>query len=212
MFRVGLFLKMPNQSKLAAPEPLKPMLERFWPLVFENGIRRLEAEGLKLDSIAADPSTRRRFLQACHYGYDLAQRQIGRTVIEYELEIRTMNDQLSGARKSRDKEIARSLLHRIALLRRRQLVLRRFIDSILYGIIAGQTWVLRRVMIDEEIRAIDPRTLQRTLEIATERNREDRMTFSLVSDLSTVVQVGDLVHPRSLRLLKDVVRRVPVRK
>jgi hypothetical protein len=44
------------------------------------------------------------------------------------------------------------------------------------------------------IHRIDPSVLDRTVQIAVDRNRDDRMKFNLVSDLSTVVQIGDLIE------------------
>jgi len=57
---------------------------------------------------------------------------------------------------------------------------------------------------------IDPEVLKHTVEVATERNREDRMRFSIVADLTTPVQIGDLVEidrskePRSWRVIEGV--------
>jgi hypothetical protein len=73
------------------------------------------------------------------------------------------------------------------------IVLRRLVDTILYHQIKMQNWVVRRVMLEYRIREIDPTTVQRTVEIASELNREERLNFHLVSDLTTVVHVGDLV-------------------
>jgi hypothetical protein len=48
--------------------------------------------------------------------------------------------------------------------------------------------------VDLQIRHIDPVVLERTIQVAVDRNRENRLKFNLVSDLTTVVQIGDLVE------------------
>ena len=58
-------------------------------------------------------------------------------------------------------------------------------------------------MLDFRITPIQPAVLERSVKFASQRNAEDRAKFYLVSDLSTVVQIGDLVeqnlHERGLR-------------
>ena len=44
----------------------------------------------------------------------------------------------------------------------------------------------------DEIRPIDPKVLARTLGVASSRNQQSGYNFAVVSDLSTVVQIGDL--------------------
>jgi hypothetical protein len=68
------------------------------------------------------------------------------------------------------------------------------VDSIPFTIVAQGNWLFRRFTIDMQVHNIDPDVLGRTIQIAVERNRNDRMKFSLASDLSTVVQIGDLIE------------------
>jgi hypothetical protein len=44
------------------------------------------------------------------------------------------------------------------------------------------------------MRPIDPVVLERTIRVAVDRNRENRLKFNLVSDLTTVLQIGDLIE------------------
>jgi hypothetical protein len=66
-------------------------------------------------------------------------------------------------------------------------------DSILYHVVGAKTWVIRRFLREYKIRRVDPESLRRTVEYAAELNRQDRMSFNLVADLTTVVQIGDLL-------------------
>lgn len=57
-------------------------------------------------------------------------------------------------------------------------------------------------MIEDRIRPIQPDILQRTLRIASERNKKDRRKFNVVCDLTTVAQIGDLIE-MDLQTAKD---------
>jgi hypothetical protein len=173
--------------------PFEPILRRLYELAQRNGFSVLEKERYTLADFENNQSVRRKFLRACHYGYDLAQRQIAGLVIDMEGEVARLTSELKELRRRRDTA-AQSVLQRIQVLKNRQITLRRLVDSILYAMIEQQNWLLRRFTIDLSIHNIDPVVLDRTVRVAVERNSEDRMKFSLVCDLSTVIQIGDLLE------------------
>jgi hypothetical protein len=172
--------------------PFEPALSRLYDLAQTNGTSELEKRGYRLPDVETNVSARRIFLRACHYGYDLAQRQIAAAVIEMEHQISDLNATLKEQRRKRDSTTLLEEL--IRTVRNRQITLRRLIDSILYAMIRQENWLLRRFTIDLEIHNIDPIVLERTVRMAVDRNREDRMKFNLVCDLSTVIQIGDLME------------------
>jgi hypothetical protein len=53
--------------------------------------------------------------------------------------------------------------------------------------------MLRRMMTQHQPRDIDPIVLRSTLDKAVELNREERMRFHVVTDLTTAVHIGDLL-------------------
>jgi hypothetical protein len=171
-------------------DPFEPVLNGVLNTAFTTGGDILRERGLSPRAVA-DPSLRRRFVRACHYGYDLAQREVCRRVIELERQTLATEEQMRKARARRDPA-AHQLLDLTRLLRARQLALRRIIDAILFTTIQYKTWIIRRLMIEDKPRRIDCDVLGRTLEIAIERNREDRMNFNVISDLTTCIHVGDL--------------------
>lgn len=157
----------------------------------------LRARGITPERLPENRKAHRTFLQKCHYGFDLAQRQIGKLVVDYERKARALTSELKDLRRSRDKRAA-EIEAFIEVLRNRQLVLRRILDSILYAILLPDTWVQRRLTSTEEIRGIDPDVILRTLTEAVERNRADRLRFNLVADLTTVIHYGDLFEVNKL--------------
>jgi hypothetical protein len=172
----------------------EPILSRLYELALRNGFAAMEKERFGYGDFVGNASVRRKFLQACHYGYDLAQRQIAGLVIDMEKDARLLTEELKQHRRDRNKVGAKNTVNRIQIIRNRQLTLRRLVDSILFTIVAHENWLFRRFTIDMQVHGIDPDVLSRTVQTAVERNRDDRMKFSLVSDLSTVVQIGDLVE------------------
>jgi hypothetical protein len=173
--------------------PFEPILLHLHETAHTGGISALERIGKQLEDIQGDRSLLRVFVRGCHYGYDLAQKHIAERVIEMERETRELSNQLKAFRRERSPE-ARPTFRRIRVLRNRQIALRRIVDSILYAVIKGENWLLRRLNVDLTIHSIDPDVVDRTVKIAAERNRENRLKFSIVSDLTTVVQIGDLIE------------------
>ena len=183
-----------------ALEPFEPLLKELRPLVFRSGIQALVSKGLLRHEdelrqvIEHSRPAMRRFMRGCHYGYDLAQRKIGAAVLDYEIRSRVVVVQIKDSRRAKNFEEAKSLTTILECLRNRQLVLRRLIDSILNLMVKGRTWILRHSYIEHVVHEIDPKVLQETLIEAAGLNAEDRMSFHLVSDLTTAIQVGDLVR------------------
>ena len=174
-------------------EPFDGVLKPLHRLVFQGGIEALRNAGLLGDPsdlikvISNDPAAFRRFIRGCHYSWDLAQRGISKLIIEYEMYGRKVREAMKESLRKRDKEQAGKDAKLLGVLKTRQLVLRRLADTILYHLIRHENWIMRRLFLDYKIRDIDPETLQRTVEIATELNRSERLDFHLASDLTTGV-------------------------
>ncbi len=174
-------------------EPFGPTILSIVRMAFTGGLQVLASDGRSLESIKVDVGARSRFLRGCHRGFDKAQQRIGSLVIELHQKIETLAADL--VRANREKEPSRTEMRaRLIVLRNRQLALRRAADALLFNVIGFETWILRRLTLDHRIPAIDPVVLRRTLDVATRRNTDSRLRFSLVSDLTTVVQIGDLVE------------------
>jgi len=184
-----------------------PTLPSFEPILIElhqyashAGIDALQERGLlRADSdlprvLQDNPTALKRFFRGCHYGFDLAQRKAGRLVIEYELLARGYRTELKQARRDRRGSRAKEIESALDCLSTRQLVLRRLIDSILWQMVSEEPWLLRRTQVSESIAPIDPVVLEKTLATAAQMNKENRRCIHVVSDLTTAVQIGDLVR------------------
>src|ERR1700722_14211152 len=176
-------------------EKFEPTLQGLMPLVFEAGISALQKSGQVsapkdvIKVIEKDRAAYRRFIRGCHYGWDLAQRKIAALLIEYAKRNRVLASEVKTDLRSRNIADAKEKRDLMSCLEGRQIVLRRLADSILYHLIEMQHWVLRRTSLEYKIQPIDPVILAETVSTATELNREERLKFSLVSDLTTGVHV-----------------------
>jgi hypothetical protein len=176
-----------------ALSPFGGSLRSIVRMTFTGGLQALASLGVTMEAIKTDAKARSRFLRGCHRGYDMAQQEIGSTVIEIHRQIADHELELRQHRQNRDQKWI-AIEERILVLRNRQIVLRRVADAILSVITRLDTWVLRRLVLDDQIREIDPVVLHKTLDIAKRRNAENRLRFSLIADLTTVAQVGDLIE------------------
>jgi hypothetical protein len=188
-------------------DPFEPVLKRLLDLAFATGENALVSAGFQVADIQHHNGPRRLFIRNVHYGYDQAQDRIGRLVIDLERRISATERELSQVPRSKD---ARGLvLERIRVMRDRQLVLRRIVDTILMTLVRFDTWILRRLSLDSQIRRIDPTVLGRMLHLAADRNAQSRFRFNLICDLTTFAQIGDLVEidptpgrPKSWRIVE----------
>ena len=173
--------------------PFRPTVESIVRMAFTAGLEPVAARGETMEVIKTDRAARSRFLRGCHRGYDKAQARVGSEVVGLQEKIFNVEDELTRLRQAKDPGHIR-IHNRIIVLRNRQLALRRIIDALLLLITNSDTWILRRLLLEDRIHDIDPKVLGRTLEVASRRNADSRLRFSLVGDLSTVVQIGDLVE------------------
>lgn len=172
----------------------EPLLLKVWTAAFTHGLESLRSMGFAADSHDAvrqaliSDQARRRFVRSVHTGYDQAQRMIGSHTVEWERQIRDLEQKATAG------SAYAGLDAKINVLRNRQLVLRRVMDAILFSITGYELQILKRMTLHNRIHRIDPDIVERTLVEAGRLNRESRYRFNLVCDLTTIIQVGDLIQ------------------
>src|SRR6267378_687926 len=128
-----------------ADSEFEQLLRKVMFLAFEAGKHTLEGRGFRVPDITDDERASRKFIRACHHGYDKAQDLIGHSVADYEVAVRSAEAQAKEARAKRDVHRARELVAQASLLRSRQLILRRILDAIVYLALMPEEWILRHV-------------------------------------------------------------------
>lgn len=177
-----------------ALEPFDSELRSIVRMAFTGGLQALASLGRPIDAIKVDERARSKFLRGCHRGYDKAQQRIGALVIELHNRIDAAQVGITELRRQREDARRKDVELQVIALGNRQLALRRIADAMLVAIVHSETWIIRRLSLDRRIRPIDPIVLRKTLAVASGRNSDDRSGFSLVSDLTTSVQIGDLIE------------------
>jgi hypothetical protein len=142
--------------------------------LFADAHRTAFTTGIRSVQLRSHPSgpfkTRREwreFITACHRGYDRAQRLLVSTIAD----LASLDDPWFG-----------------------ELVLRNIADGIAHTMLRVQTHVVRRLSLHDEAQRTNDVVLRATLRDAERLNSESRLTFALLSDLTTFVHVGDILR------------------
>ncbi|KAB2907055.1 MAG: hypothetical protein F9K30_24125 [Dechloromonas sp.] len=119
-----------------------------------------------------DQAHYRKFISACHRGFAIAQNTVLEMLIANAADLMVSEDER----------------------RRRELLLRKVIDGILYTMVRMQTWITRRIVLHDEAPALNFAAIAQAKKTVDEMNAKDRMTFAALSDLTTFVHIGDAVQ------------------
>ena len=142
--------------------------ESILSMALQSGIKKTPI--LPNDSISE--KTLKQFVSACNRGYEKAQTRI----IEFLIEM------------NKDKSILKN--EKIF----RELALRRIIDAIAFTALKTESHVARRFVLHDRITDLDLEAILKAKISADKMNRESRLTFSLLADLSTFIHVGDILR------------------
>jgi hypothetical protein len=141
-------------------------------MAFTSGI---EAQPLSFRSFQQKNLSRKevkRFYAGCHRGYDKAQNKIFKMLADLQ------ND-TSLAEEER--------LYRESLLRKTM-------DGIAATFLRDRIHLMRRLVIHNDAPHINLKVVQETLLAANKLNEESRMTFAIVADLTTFIQIADILR------------------
>ncbi|MCA9829041.1 MAG: hypothetical protein R3B97_01445 [Dehalococcoidia bacterium] len=140
-----------------------------------------------------DEDLKRTFLVACHDGYAEAQRRIGAEIQRIQKATAEANAARKTARKLRDRNRQVQAEAALWILRREEQVLRRLADSIAWMLAGDRRWIVRRFFRREKPPSLVHSRYADTLRVAEGFREDDPTRFALVSDITSVVQVGDLL-------------------
>ncbi len=126
--------------------------------------------------------------------YMKVQHEVAIEVISLEEQARSLTGNLKAVRQMRKSKEAGFIKRKIEILRRRQLIFRRITDTIVYVICEQYVWFIRRLSLKNKYREINPVNLRKIVEQAEQLSKQNPYTLYLVSDLTTAVQLGDMVE------------------
>lgn len=138
----------------------------------EWGIKSVPLSNTNHKSPFKDQQHFKRFMSACHRGYEKAQNLI--------IELIKIN-RTSIALSDEEKIF-------------RELCLRRIIDTMAFVILHTHSHVARRLVLHPIPPAIDIDVIEKAQEEANRLNNESRMSFALIADLSTFIHICDILR------------------
>ncbi len=141
-------------------------------VALESGERGVPTRSHSSDSPFMHRRHSKEFIAACHRGFEKGQARV----------LSSLRDLSQTTEVSPDERDFRMLC------------LRKVIDAIAVQLLRMKDHVRRRLCLEPRIRNIDPRVVEEAHARALEMNRESRQTFALVADLTTFVQVCDIIR------------------
>jgi hypothetical protein len=194
-------------------EPFEPLIQELVDSAFGDALRGLAAAGFRAgDEWHTEAGLV--FRAACIPAFRRTQQRVGTLVLDLERQIARLESDEAKARAER-KTLTSEVRELRAVLENRQLVLRRLMDAILWVLVLPNWWLLRRLRVDGGIRRIDTATLEPLLTAVAGHETKRDETVSVICDLTTTAQLGDLVIAMwlpSRNVMKMVVAELKVGK
>lgn len=125
-------------------------------------------------------------------GFKLAQNRLIEEIIPYQLTLSTIKVHLKEARTQRNKERTNELSALIQLINRRLVNLSHIADGIALKMANNQVHVFRRLHIGEKSGKNLKESNIRHSVTEAERINQKEDSFALISDLTNIIQIGDL--------------------
>ncbi len=179
---------------------LQGLSEEYHPLaLFEQRCRAIyrlackhgAEHALRLEGERATPES---FRRACNIGFAEAQILILEELIKIQDSRKELDANLKSARKCRDKLAAKEVKQQIGLEIFKEHVIRKLADSIAWHMIGGQNYIARRLCLRESSRPVlKASNLESVLNIVNEYNDSNLIGFALISDITSFVQLGDVL-------------------
>lgn len=133
------------------------------------------------------------FHKACVEGFKLAQKELISEITKYQSLLRDSTIALKEARRKREKESQKSIENDIDIIEQRLSNYHHVADGIAWQILGGQIHIARRLHIGQKTaKFLDTSNLDSSI-TASDQINLDPNHFALISDLTSFVQIGDLL-------------------
>ncbi len=140
-----------------------------------------------------DEDKMNQFFIACNEGFKIAQRLLIVEIKKYQLLQRETKIQLKELRRQKDKENVKLKELQIKIIDQRLHNFSHIADGIAWQLIGGKIHVARRFHINEKsAKSLEYSNIQHTITTAEEINKNPS-AVALISDLTSFVQIGDLL-------------------
>lgn len=169
-------------------------LKEIADFAFGHGIEAVGMEQFKVGTPDTwDKNIKENFFIACHDGFKIAQKLLIEEIKKYQTLLRESTVQLKEFRRQRDKTSEKEIQDKIDIIEQRLHTFSHMADGIAWQLIGGQIHIARRFHIQEKsAKFLDSSNLEHAIQVAEAINQTPS-DFALISDLTSFVQIGDLL-------------------
>lgn len=148
---------------------------------------------ISVEKILKTHETWMQFAQNVHHGFYLAQKNVVRLLTKVLTERKQLKSDLKDARRNKLKEEIAKISNLIEENKYQEMVFRKVMDAIAWQLFHYDVSVLKKLYGGEELIDITDSNLESELFAVDRFLEEDPSCFVLISDLTTFIQVGDLI-------------------
>lgn len=180
-------------------EEFLDIVEDITSLIRENAVKRL-----KLNTFEEIQTNKKKFISEVHKDFHKAQLKICEGLINKEKELKKLQYELKSVRRKKKSNTIANINSEIRINNFRQLVYRKLADSIAWQIIKGQHYIARRLFIHQLPPKITSSNINDIITLVNELNIKDDQSFALISDLTSFIQIGDIIQntPKGIYLIE----------
>lgn len=159
----------------------------------EYGIQHLDFPLSELSCIHDDNTIAEEFTAQVHKGFYFAQERVIDLLRKVINEQKKAKCDIAEARRNRDKAAERTLQAKRDTAHYQECILRRVIDAIVWTLCGFELSTIRRLYMEQEPIDITDSNLNSELSFLESYKQSHPSGFALISDLSMIVQVGDII-------------------
>lgn len=144
------------------------------------------------------------FLEKCHYGFSVAQNEIVKSLPEIEAKIpqlrKSYREEVRRYKRDRNPPVPRYSNAGKAYSEQlfKSMLLREIANSIAWQILGNDGTKVRALIQGASPGPSQNAQLQSTLATVNKLNSEDKSSFALITDITSCIQVGDLLDMKDL--------------
>jgi hypothetical protein len=177
-----------------ALEPFEPLLKAILEWGFDGGVRALEAAGYKLGDDLVNDNAHECFTNGLFLSFAQVQSAIGVTYAELMRKDKQFDEEIKRLRREKSDALT-DVQEQAEAVGNRLSILRRLMDGILW-ILLPQSWIFKHLVFQSRSGTSDPDELMKLVDIATKQNQESKRELHIITDLTNLVQLGDIIRIR----------------
>lgn len=156
----------------------------------EYGIQHVN---VNLDDVQRNPQRFSDFIISVHNGFSIAQKIVIENLTSILVEKREAKQALKDANRNKDKEQQAHLSEKVKMLEYQEFTFRKIVDSMAWHFVGFDISSIRRLYLGHNVIDITDSNLESCIRTAETLTNESQGNFALISDLSSFIQVGDLL-------------------